>query len=63
MEHGDLAYSTAALPAHTDATYNTDPVGLQYFHVLQHLGTGGKSLYVDGFNIAKQLKEENVYLY
>lgn len=63
MEHGDLAYSTAALPAHTDATYNTDPVGLQYFHVLQHLGTGGKSLYVDGFNIAKQLKEENPWAF
>jgi trimethyllysine dioxygenase len=27
LEHGDTAYTTAALSAHTDTTYFTDPVG------------------------------------
>jgi trimethyllysine dioxygenase len=55
MSHGDLAYSTQALPAHTDTTYFTDPAGLQIFHQLHHDGTGGKSLLVDGFYTASQL--------
>ncbi|WVO22701.1 uncharacterized protein IAS62_004032 [Cryptococcus decagattii] len=29
LSHGDLAYSTQSLPAHTDTTYFTDPAGLQ----------------------------------
>lgn len=56
LEHGDTAYSTIALPAHTDTTYFTDPIGLQFFHLMKHRGTGGKSLYVDGLSIAEKLK-------
>ncbi|KAI8803500.1 trimethyllysine dioxygenase [Cladochytrium replicatum] len=57
LEHGDTAYTDLALPAHTDTTYFTDPVGLQLFHVIEFEGTGGDSLYVDGFQVAQQLKE------
>jgi trimethyllysine dioxygenase len=57
MKHGDTAYSTMALPAHNDTTYFTDPIGLQFFHLVKHVGEGGKSLYVDGFNVALQLRE------
>ncbi|KAI8895473.1 hypothetical protein BC833DRAFT_622997 [Globomyces pollinis-pini] len=59
LAHGDTAYTNIALPAHTDTTYFTDPIGLQFFHLVHHEGTGGESLYVDGFNVALQLKEEN----
>jgi trimethyllysine dioxygenase len=53
----DTAYTSLALPAHTDNTYFTDPSGLQMFHLLSHTsGTGGSSLLVDGFHCAEQLK-------
>ena len=59
MAHGDTAYTNIALPAHTDTTYFTDPVGLQLFHLLKHTGTGGESLLVDGFNVALQLQQKH----
>jgi trimethyllysine dioxygenase len=56
----DTAYTSLALPAHTDNTYFTDPSGLQMFHLLSHTsGTGGSSLLVDGFHCASQLKKAN----
>lgn len=56
----DTAYTTLALPAHTDTTYFTDPAGLQMFHLLSHTdGEGGLSLLVDGFHAAEVLKEED----
>lgn len=52
----DTAYTSIALPAHTDTTYFTDPAGLQMFHLLSHTdGKGGESLLVDGFHCAKTL--------
>ncbi|KAI6021962.1 hypothetical protein EDC04DRAFT_355310 [Pisolithus marmoratus] len=43
--------------AHTD-TYFTDPCGLQIFHLLSHTdGSGGTSLFVDGFYVASLLKK------
>jgi trimethyllysine dioxygenase len=47
-----------ALPPHTDTTYFTHPVGLQFFHLLRHDGQGGEQSYVDGFRVALQLKEQ-----
>ncbi|KAJ3218901.1 hypothetical protein HDU67_003540 [Dinochytrium kinnereticum] len=61
--HGDTAYTSIALPAHTDTTYFTDPVGLQLFHLIEFKGVGGKSLYVDGFNVANQLKQRHPWAY
>ncbi|WVQ81537.1 trimethyllysine dioxygenase [Cryptococcus sp. DSM 104549] len=58
LSHGDLAYSTEGLPAHTDNTYFTDPAGLQIFHLLSHPsppGTGGTTLLVDAFYTASLL--------
>lgn len=55
---GDTAYTSMALGAHTDGTYYTDPVGLQFLHMLSHTdGTGGASLLVDGFYVASLVKE------
>jgi trimethyllysine dioxygenase len=63
LAHGDTAYTTLGLPAHTDTTYFTDPVGLQLFHLLEHTGTGGESLYVDGFHVAESLRESHPWAY
>lgn len=47
-----------ALGAHTDGTYYTDPIGLQFLHMLSHTdGKGGASLLVDGFYAASLLRE------
>ena len=77
LSHKDTAYTNLALPAHTDNTYFTDPSGLQMFHLLSHTGEprepggptpsisdlGGKSLLVDGFHCAAQLRKENPEAY
>ncbi|KAJ3188306.1 hypothetical protein HDU85_005457 [Gaertneriomyces sp. JEL0708] len=63
LAHGDTAYTSLGLPAHTDTTYFTDPIGLQLFHLLEHDGTGGEQIYVDGFNVASQLKEKHPWAY
>ncbi|KAJ3272881.1 hypothetical protein HDV01_005204 [Terramyces sp. JEL0728] len=63
LAHGDTAYTSIALPAHTDTTYFSEPVGLQFFHLIEHRGEGGESLYVDGFNVARQLKERHPWAY
>ena len=47
-EHVDSAYSTVALPAHTDGNYFEDPPGLQIFHCLKADPQGGDTLLVDG---------------
>lgn len=57
MAHGDTAYTNLAIGGHTDTTYFTDPIGLQLFHLLEHDGKGGETLLVDGFYLAKRLKE------
>jgi trimethyllysine dioxygenase len=49
-----------ALEAHTDTTYFSEPAGLQAFHLLSHTdGSGGASLLVDGFKVAKELQESD----
>jgi trimethyllysine dioxygenase len=56
----DTAYTSLALPAHTDTTYFTDPAGLQMFHLLSHEeGQGGASLLVDGFQVSNTLRRES----
>ncbi|KAL0073861.1 trimethyllysine dioxygenase [Phycomyces blakesleeanus] len=57
LSHADTAYTTLPLDAHTDNTYFTEPSGLQMFHKLEVDGTGGDSLFVDGFNVAEELKK------
>lgn len=63
LKHGDTAYTNLALPAHTDTSYFSDPIGLQFFHLLFHSGSGGESLFVDGFKAAKQLKKEQPWAF
>ncbi|CAO3664406.1 unnamed protein product [Umbelopsis ramanniana] len=63
LAHADTAYTDLALKAHTDTTYFSDPVGLQMFHKLEFDGTGGESLFVDGFKVAQNLKEQHPKAY
>jgi len=56
-EHADTAYSSVYLGPHTDATYSHDAPGLQYFLCVQPAESGGESLLVDGFAIARELVE------
>lgn len=58
--HEDTAYSSQALGAHTDNTYFSEAAGLQVFHVLDHKGSGGKTLLVDGFRAAQKVKDEDI---
>ncbi|XP_055318244.1 trimethyllysine dioxygenase, mitochondrial-like isoform X2 [Sitodiplosis mosellana] len=58
-EHNDTAYTTIALPAHNDNTYFNDAAGLQVLHCVRRAGDGGESLLVDGFNVLKNLREQN----
>ena len=59
MAHGDTAYTNLSLGVHTDTSYLTDPVGLQLFHLLEHNGKGGESLYVDGFKVAEVMRKDH----
>ncbi|XP_048746298.1 trimethyllysine dioxygenase, mitochondrial-like [Ostrea edulis] len=59
MAFGDTAYTTLGLKAHTDNTYFMAPSGIQVFHVLEHNGTGGETLLVDGFHVAETLRRNN----
>ncbi|VVC99716.1 unnamed protein product [Leptidea sinapis] len=59
-EHSDTAYTNLALKQHTDNSYFSEPAGLQIFHCIEHNdGTGGESIFMDGFYGAKKLKEEH----
>ncbi|CAO3593881.1 unnamed protein product [Absidia cylindrospora] len=63
LAHADTAYTQLALGAHTDNTYFTEPSGLQMFHKLEFQGQGGDSLFVDGFSVAQQLKQQDPEAY
>ncbi|KAL5003958.1 hypothetical protein ScPMuIL_017414 [Solemya velum] len=54
---GDTAYTNIALGAHTDASYYNIPAGIQVFHCLEHDGSGGETLLLDGFNAAERLQK------
>lgn len=60
----DTAYTNLPLAVHTDTTYLSNPCGLQMFHLLSHTkGTGGESLFVDGYPAAAYLRDRRPLLY
>ncbi|GFS09299.1 trimethyllysine dioxygenase, mitochondrial [Elysia marginata] len=63
MGNNDTAYTHASLGAHTDNTYLTSPAGIEVFHLLEHDGTGGESLLVDGFNAVDTVRREDPKAY
>ena len=46
----DTAYTNLGIGLHTDATYYNQPMGIQIFHVLSHVGNGGETMLADGFS-------------
>ncbi|XP_073399523.1 trimethyllysine dioxygenase, mitochondrial [Dendrobates tinctorius] len=59
FSRGDTAYTKLALDRHTDTTYFQEPCGMQLFHCLRHEGTGGRTLLVDGFFGAEQVRQHH----
>ncbi|XP_073497489.1 trimethyllysine dioxygenase, mitochondrial [Phyllobates terribilis] len=59
FSRGDTAYTKLALDRHTDTTYFQEPCGMQLFHCLRHEGTGGRTLLVDGFFAAEQVRQHH----
>ena len=54
-EHKDSAYDPVALDVHTDGTYSNDAPGTIVFSQQAKDGTGGDSVLVDGFAVARDL--------
>ncbi|NP_001128540.1 trimethyllysine hydroxylase, epsilon L homeolog [Xenopus laevis] len=59
FSRGDTAYTKLALDRHTDTTYFQEPCGMQLFHCVRHEGTGGRTLLVDGFYAADQVRRQH----
>ena len=55
----DSAYTSDALPVHTDMTYYQHPPGLQVFNMVSPATIGGESVFVDGFAVAEELRKTN----
>ena len=58
-EIADSAYTQEELRPHTDGTYNHDAPGLQLLLCCEYEAEGGESIMVDGFKIAKILRENH----
>lgn len=59
----NVASTTLELKPHTDMPNYNNPPGVQMFHFLVNESEGGSSTAVDGFNVAKQLKDTNPEAY
>ncbi len=55
----DSAYTQDELRPHTDSTYSNDAPGLQLLLCCDYKATGGESIMVDGFKIAKVIKNDD----
>tara|TARA_B100000787_G_C16168779_1_gene285300 strand:- start:66 stop:1166 length:1101 start_codon:yes stop_codon:yes gene_type:complete len=55
----DLAYTSLALPPHTDNPYRKPVPCIQLLHCLENEVSGGLSTLVDGFKVATHLKKNN----
>ena len=55
----NMAFTSAGLMVHTDNPYRDPVPGLQLLHCLENETEGGGSLFVDGFQAAEQLREDD----
>ena len=55
----NLAYTSVALPLHTDLPNQEVPPGYQFLHCLANEAKGGGSLFADGFAMAEDLRRED----
>ena len=54
----NLAYTSVALPLHTDVPNQEMIPGYQFLHAYRNSATGGESVFADGFRIIADLREE-----
>ncbi|XP_075152319.1 trimethyllysine dioxygenase, mitochondrial-like [Haematobia irritans] len=57
--HDDITYSSDYIGPHTDHTYFCDGAGLQALHCVVHDGEGGENFFIDGYQVAKELRQRN----
>jgi gamma-butyrobetaine dioxygenase len=55
----NLAYTSVALPLHTDLPNQEVPPGFQFLHCVANEAVGGGSFFADGFALAEDLKSED----
>ncbi|MEH6578711.1 MAG: TauD/TfdA family dioxygenase [Amphritea sp.] len=53
----NLAYTSIALPLHTDLANQETPPGYQFLHCLQNKSNGGESTFVDGLRVLEELRK------
>jgi gamma-butyrobetaine dioxygenase len=54
----NLAYTSVALPLHTDLPNQEVPPGFQFLHCVANEAEGGGSLFADGFALAEDLRRD-----
>ena len=54
----DLAYTSHALPAHTDNPYRKPIPGIQILHCIKNSSDGGYSTLTDGFSVANYMQKK-----
>lgn len=54
----NLAYTSMALPLHTDLPNQELAPGYQFLHCIRNSASGGESVFADGFRIAQDFKHE-----
>jgi gamma-butyrobetaine dioxygenase len=55
----NLAYTSVALPLHTDLPNQEVPPGFQFLHCLANEAVGGGSIFADGFALAEDLRRDD----
>jgi trimethyllysine dioxygenase len=58
-DHSDTAYTNSYLGPHNDNTYFNDASGLQILHCIHDQCTGGENFLIDGFQVARKIKENH----
>lgn len=57
-EPNNLAYTSIALPLHTDLPNQELPPGYQFLHCITNAAAGGESILADGFAIVEDMREQ-----
>ena len=59
----NLAYTSHALPLHTDLPNQEMPPGFQFLHCVRNDAAGGGSVFLDSFRIAEHLRDTDPYAF
>ena len=62
-EPNNLAYTSVALPLHTDLPNQELPPGYQFLHCITNAAQGGESILADGFAIVEEMREQATALF